>query len=143
MKKEKAKKPILNKPLNFLSSPELQKGIQEKFGTLTRFCKLTKRDVYELNKLLRLKRTPENLELLKVVYDDAKKTENKPVLNEVTPEIISKIRGKIYSNFENVKDFCEKHPEYINTWISSLFNGGIVKLTPKVKKLITILEVEL
>lgn len=124
-----------------ITIPELKAGIVEKFENVSRFCRVTKRDEYQFHKLLRLKLTDENVKLLKAAYNDAVKYENKKLKNEVTPELSRKLKVAIFSKSDNISDFCEKNPEFNNTWISSLLHGRVVKITPKVKDLAKALNV--
>lgn len=136
------KKTAVAQPVEDFTAAHLKKTIREKFGTVTKFCKLTNRDVYDFNRLMRLKESEETRAEIRKVYAQIEATENKPAGNVITDEMRCKIRGAIYSKYANVKDFCEKNTDYINTWVSNVLQGHIGKVTPKVKKLLKDLGIE-
>lgn len=135
--------PTFEKPFSEITVPELKAAITEKFGNVSRFCKITKRERYEFHKLLRLKQTPDNLKLIEKAFEDAKKTENKLLSNELTDELREKLRAGIYAKAKNILEFCEKHSEYPNTWLSGVINGRVAKITPKVKELAKLVNVSI
>ncbi len=134
----------LKKPFKELSNTELKEAIQEKFGSLARFCKHARFDLYDLNKLLRLKATAENIAKLNLIYKTAKVLKNNIIEGEeLNDQHRESLRKGIYANYRNISDFCGKNPEYINNWISKLIHGDIRKITPKTKKLAKLLNVKL
>ncbi len=134
----------LKKPFKELNNLELKEGIQSKFGSLARFCKHAKYDLYDLNKLLRLKATAENVAKLNLVYKTAKVLKNSIIEGEeLNDQHRESLRKGIYAKYRNISEFCNKNPEFINNWISKLLHGDIRKITPKTKKLAKILNVEL
>jgi predicted nucleotidyltransferase component of viral defense system len=129
---------------NKLSNDQIKKSIQDKFGSLARFCRLSNNDLYDLNKLLRLKKTPENIKKLKEIYLQSKTIKDSIIADEeLTTEQIELIRKGIYQKSRNIIKFCEDNPAFLNTWISKLLHGEIRKITPKTKRLAKILKVEL
>lgn len=131
-----------DKPFEAMSTQELKTAIKSKFTNIARFCRLTGRDVYTFNKLMRLKRTPANVAELEAIYNDAKRTDNGPADNELDAPARKKIKSAIFAQSENILDFCESHG-FSNTWVSTVLNGGVQKVTPKVKELLGALNLDL
>lgn len=127
------------KPFEEMTGNELKTAIKNKFGNIARFCRLTGRDVYTFNKLFRLKRSPENLNELQAIYIEAKAIQNGPANNELDAPVRKKIKAAIFAKSNNILEFCEKYG-FSNTWVSTVLNGGVQKITPKVKQLFTALD---
>jgi hypothetical protein len=134
---------ILSKPISELSVEDLKTGIRNKFKTIAKFCRLTGRGVYEFGQLLRAKETPAKTAELEKVLNDARSFELGTTKGEITEEHRKQIKAAIFSQYDNALDFCEKNPEFINTWLSNVMNGGVIKITNKVKALAKALNIEL
>lgn len=134
---------ILDKPFNSLTRDELKKGILSKFGTISRFCRLTKRQTMDFNNLL-LARDLGHIRLeLEKVYKEAKSLDRGLVEGELTEQNREYLKNSIYNQHKNISAFCKKNTEFTASWICNVLYGKTAKKTPKVKRLASVLNVKL
>lgn len=134
---------LLKKPFEGLTRDELKKGIKDKFETLSRFCKLTKRQTADFNMLLRAKDSVRVRELLFKAYEDANLIEKTTIEGELTVQNRVDLLNAITKKHINCKKFCENNPQFTQPWVSILLKGTVIKKTQKVREFALILKVNL
>lgn len=135
------KETFFDKPFEAMKPEELKAAIKNKFGNIARFCRLTGRDVYTFNKLFRLKRTQANMSQLHAIYISAKNTPDRPADNELGAGLRKRIKAAIFAQHNNILAFCKKEG-FSNSWVSTVLNGGVHKVTPKVYELLDALNIK-
>lgn len=127
-----------------MTTTSLKTIIKDRFGSLTKFAILIKKDRYELQKFFAAaekKMTPEREEKLKELEFLALNTENKATSEELTDEIRDRIREEI-NNRGGATAFCEKNPEFNVFSVRQAYNGNRIKISPSVRKLMKKLKIK-
>ncbi len=139
--KDKAQQ-TLNRPFEAVTVADIKTAIVGKFGSLSQFCRITGRDVYEMNVRLRCT-TAKSLEYQQAAFADAKRLCNQPIKGyQLTPIDREKLKAAL-GRFETITAFCEQNTGYSSVFISRVTHGATQKITPKVKALAKDLGVEL
>jgi hypothetical protein len=122
-----------------MNAQELKQTIIAKYGSMTRFCRLT--GLQSSDMYTRINHANVSREYLEEVFQLVQDTEatEKPD-TEITDEQRREMRSLIYQKYHNITAFCEAHPQFTQSWISILLNGKIKRKTRKVKKLISLLH---
>lgn len=123
-----------------MKQENIKKSIKKKFGTLSKFCKLSGYDRMKLQILLAV-RHPELMELSHV-SDLCRKTKLKALEGDITPKIVNALKSKL-EVFGGVRLFCSKYPEFAEPSVYQILDGNRVRLSKKVKKLCKVLEVKI
>lgn len=125
------------------NTDKVRTAIKEKFGTISKFCRCASMDRYELQKLLtasdykldetRKKRLESIFILVSVTsIDDSQYLDNK-------------VRHEVYKQIEKrggVTIFCRKHDLSTDS-VWQIMNGTRKRITPKVKELLAILDIDI
>lgn len=133
----------LDQPFEELSREQIKQAIKLKFGSLARFAKLCKMEVYEFNNLIRAKENAETNNSVKALFVKAKKMSDSIIEGELSEEIILKLTEALYKEYKYIIEFSDKNKKFSNVWISKVFHGDIKKITPKVRSFAKKLNVEL
>ena len=121
---------------------EIKAALVDKYGSLSHFCRLTNRDVYELNTRLRCK-TQKSTAYMEKVFADAKCTPNGPKEGyNLTATGREKLKAAL-GQYPTITAFCAQHTAFSSVFISRVLHGGTGKVTRKVTALANTLQVEL
>lgn len=117
-------------------------AIQEKFGSLRRFNLMAGRPEFDLYywKKKPFKNQGRFKDLKARVIEDFEKLKNEHLY--LTNNDLDMIQTAIWNTSRTVTAFCDKYPEFANSWISRLLSGEFRKVTKKIKRLLYILELE-
>ena len=121
-----------------MTAKELKSSIQEKFGSLSRFARITGEDRYEMQKNLdRVIPDQKELNRLERLYS---RTNDKATETELS----EKVRKAIASAIDEVgvSDFCDMHPGFNKRYLYRVMNGDIKKKTLNILELLKILEID-
>lgn len=126
-----------------ITDAELLKALKEKYSHVSRFCKIAGLDISEFNKMLRIKNPSKRSEYFNNVMSIAVVTDNAPIKGvELTESQLSNIKVVMYKKYKNVDSFCREYG-FSKTWMSKLFSGGVIKITPNTEEICKILKVKL
>lgn len=95
-------------------------AIQKKFGSISRFAKLSGMDRYKLQILFSVKHPDEKK--LREVMQVCRQTENLSLPGEMSDQLIELISSRIAQKGGPYK-FCKDNPEFSCRWIRKIVNG--------------------
>lgn len=128
-----------------MKTTTVKKEIKKRFGSMTKFAILIGVDRYELQKFFAAAEknmTPERQARLKQLDALAKSTKDKPIATDLTPEICDVIKREIENKYQGgIPEFCERH-DFANTSVHQIIKGYRKTITPGIKKMLSILEIE-
>lgn len=139
---KKSTKETLSLPFAEVEVSALKAAIVDKFDSVANFCRITKRDLQEVNVALR-KKTVGNTELLESVFNNACSINHKSAAGYHFTESHKKQIKNALHGFGTITAFCQQYPQFSNDFISRITNRGLSRITKKVKALALILSVDL
>lgn len=111
---------------------KLHKEIITKFGTITKFAKLSGIDRYELQKIFARKTNPDKtLEKIAKAID---RTKVSPTEWELTPEQIKRL-SEALDKAGGVIKFCRRHKRFPEKSVYQILQGRRKRMTRKVREL--------
>lgn len=120
----------------------VKKRIIKKFGSVNKFCNVTGTNFANLSNLFRRKESTQKqseLKKLLLLVDSSDVTQTE---NELSAEVIEKIRVAIVTKYKTYQTFCTQHG-FSNTWLSAVLNGKHKLVSNRVKDLCNILKIDL
>jgi hypothetical protein len=139
---KKSTNATLNLPIAEVEALALKSAIVDKFGSLAHFCRLTQRNLQDVNVALR-KKTAGNTDFLNAIKEEARTKKAGPAPGyHFTDSHKKKLRDAL-NRFGTATDFCQKYPQFSSQFISRITNEGLQRITKKARALASILSVEL
>lgn len=116
-----------------MTKEKLKKAIKAKFGTITRFSKISGVPWERLNRMFTPKSNPRHQELSEIAFI-LDITENKRLSDEIPAKKLVALKRKI-KRLGGVREFSRNNPEFPERSLVAILYGERKKLTPKVKEL--------
>ncbi len=123
-----------------MKQERVKQSIKKKFGTLSKFCRITGYDRMKLQILFAVKH-PEPMELARV-SELALRTKVKVSNTEISPKILKALNQNI-KEWADIVDFCVDHPQFKYVSVHQILSGKRKKLSKNVKALCEVLNVQL
>ena len=118
--------------------------IQKKFGSVERYKKITETTQKDLDAVFNLPDGSVKQARIKALINKAKKVKKENLVLkcvDITDELRKEIRIAIYTQYQNINEFCEEN-RYTNSFVSELLNGKYQRISRRVKEVCTILNIE-
>lgn len=116
--------------------------IRKKFGSLQKFMLLTGVTQKDLDKSFDKETLKGNPVRVRRLLSKAAKVKDVTTSKDVTPALLECIRVAIYTKHKSQSEFCERHKQFTNTWLSALLNGKCPRISKKVGKLLKTLDIK-
>jgi hypothetical protein len=120
----------------------VKKRINDKFGSVNRFCNIVKLNYQDLVNLFRQSESKVKQERLKALIVLVRETDDTTIRDrELSPQLLANIRAAIALNYDSQKEFCRKK-KFGETWLSAVLGGKHKLLSKRVKELCSTLKIE-
>lgn len=119
---------------------DIKANIKKKFGTLSKFSRITGYNRYDLQILFAVK-NPLPMELAKV-NDLCRKTKAVSSDGELTPRLIKSIKSKL-DDMGGLRQFCIDNPRFPEVSVYQIVDGNRRRISKQVKELCKVLNVKL
>lgn len=109
-----------------MTKSAVKKAILKKFGSLSRFARMTKRDRYKLQKLFQLKEPPEAklAELMLAVESEIHRKDP----NEIKPGDLAKLKQAL-KDYGGIAKFCRDFPQYKYRSVTKITQGDVTRIS--------------
>ena len=121
---------------------KFKEDITEKFGSLTRFARTTDIQVLDIYKVLQLKDSIYKETELKKYQQLAQSIDAKLLKDDWPDGLGMKIRLAIIGHYNTILNFSNVYPKYANSWLSIVVKNKRKTITPKIKELCNLLNVD-
>ena len=128
------------KPIIEYELTDLLGEVKERFGSIHNFNLTVGRQEFDLYYLQAGVSEKKRAIIMKSIYGDI--LEYEPESIELNNRDRALIRSRIYTKAKNIVAFCRTYPDYTNQYISRVLNGVFTKITPKIKNLLTLLDIK-
>jgi hypothetical protein len=129
--------------MNTTTVERVKKKINDKFGSVNRFCRITNTNYLEVVNIFRKSEGREKEAQLRELAKVVRETNDEPIKDkELRPVLLDQIREAILKKSGTQSAFCEKYG-FGATWLSALLSGKHKLLSTRVKDLCKILKIEL
>lgn len=115
-----------------MKAQTVKAAIKKKFGTMTKFAKLSKTDRYELQKLF-AREHPDVSELQRIMKL-VRKTKVKPLDNEIPSDLLAKLRAEL-QDYGGVIKFTTDHDSFSKDSLFQILSGRRTRMTDKTKEI--------
>lgn len=122
-----------------MTKKQLKREIKKKFGSITKFSKLSKIDRYVLQLFFATPKPDSGL--TESFYEAVKNTENTFLCTEISDQQREQMRIKIMEQYGSVYAFCKENKQFSRKSVYTVLNK-YKRVTPMVKEIFTTLGID-